>query len=805
MIEFNKILSDGIWGTICSFINANFEKIRIELLKLTHSSIYNYNKGYYSSEIKLLNRYPKPEIGWYAFVGNPWPGKVYECTTAEKWTNTGIAPVIGDEVFIQMLKYYIDNDTIYWDDAKKVIKAKGGSGSDPVEETFAITVSINPGDIGKCDVGATGDYLRIVPSADGSTYTVTTKKGGTVTVNILSGNGYTVSQLNVDKVSHGTADSYTFKNVTSNHTMYVWMKEDLIEQDVTDFLERSDMPGVYYSAIGVALEAVKSAYPDGLTKDVTISCIKKATEVRSSQFNSKYGIWVASLENWNKDSFYTLTIDGKNQYTINCKWLGGLQFNNVDNIIFKNFSMKNYCNFSGQYVPEELSAIMVRGSDANKVKNHVMYNCKFDGFYQNTAGYRSYTWYCLKFKKTANLVVDSCDFKKAAAVVLSVSGVESIEITRSNLQGEYYYDASGLGHAYLMEIGSVKGVLKLHDNVIDGVTMKEYACSFSGFSTIDMRRNVVKDSAGQVFSIDKTLNEFVIESNVFYGNITAGLYSYTRRIFGCSTIKKLDVRNNTVYFDGEFSSAQEFLSGNIDKLVNYNNIFINKLGKASAVFKVVGVKEYISGNNLYASNFYNDKPIERFGNFRIVDATNNNTDEGYENFDFETRKLAEFQKRGYEANSVAIDRNTIILDDGYKLLSSLQETYPSKIEYQAEFDKEYLKADNSSANIGAYNLAGSVFDESSDTSVGYSGVNIADSAAFTNSAAYRVPTDDILLLHINTKKRGVLFKSTFTPQTGASILRYGQIITVALSCVANGDMFANDNPYSLTIEDNNYE
>lgn len=140
------------------------------------------------------------------------------------------------------------------------------------------------------------------------------------------------------------------------------------------------------------------------------------------------------------------------------------------------------------------------------------------------------------------------------------------------------------------------------------------------------------------------MQRFNIKSNLFHSNITGGQYLYVRRIFGCSGIKELNVDNNTVYFNGEFSASQEFLSGNFEKLANYNNIFINKLGKAYVVFlNSGGVKEYLSSNNIYASAFWNNNSSERFTNFSPVKAEINEGD--YLDFSFETRKLGEYKNR----------------------------------------------------------------------------------------------------------------------------------------------------------------
>ena len=475
-----------------------------------------------------------------------------------------------DDEFIFKLRKHIDNDTIYWDGDNRVIKAKGG-----ITETVSIKVTINLANIGQCAITTTGDTINIVESEDKSNYYITATKTGTVTITIVPKDGYQVQKLNVDQVSQGAVSEYIFENLDADHTIYVWMEEMLVQTD-TDFLIRSDQPSVTYSSIGACLASLQADYPDGLTKDIMISCTKKATEIRGSEYNTQFGIWTSTLFDWNKDSLYTLTINGNGLYTINCSWLGGLLFENVDNVFIKGISMLNYCNFSGAASPEELAAIMVRSNDdTDKVKNVSLHNCKFNGYYANSSGTQAHTWYCLRFKNVANIVLDSCKLDRAGAVAVYMNGIECAEISRSHLQADYYINAAGIGHSSILAITGNNAYLKLVDNIIDGTGLIEYACSIGGVNEFDLTRNTVKNCPGQPFSISGDIQRFNIKSNLFHSNITGGQYAYVRRMFGCSSIKELNVENNTVYFNGEFSASQEFLSGNFERLVNYNNIFIH--------------------------------------------------------------------------------------------------------------------------------------------------------------------------------------------------------------------------------------
>ena len=47
------------------------------------------NKGFFQNEEALTNRYPSPEVGWWATVGDVMPGTVYRCESEGIWTNTG--------------------------------------------------------------------------------------------------------------------------------------------------------------------------------------------------------------------------------------------------------------------------------------------------------------------------------------------------------------------------------------------------------------------------------------------------------------------------------------------------------------------------------------------------------------------------------------------------------------------------------------------------------------------------------------------------------------------------------------------
>ena len=47
------------------------------------------NKGLFYTVEALKKKYPDPEVGWWAVVGNVVPGPIYRCDTPGEWTPTG--------------------------------------------------------------------------------------------------------------------------------------------------------------------------------------------------------------------------------------------------------------------------------------------------------------------------------------------------------------------------------------------------------------------------------------------------------------------------------------------------------------------------------------------------------------------------------------------------------------------------------------------------------------------------------------------------------------------------------------------
>lgn len=93
MSNLSQIKADSNWGDASNTINTNFQNMDVELEKLKNST--TKFKGYFTSESNLKNKFPSPKRGDIAFVGQPYPGNVYDVLTDGSWHNTTKAPETG--------------------------------------------------------------------------------------------------------------------------------------------------------------------------------------------------------------------------------------------------------------------------------------------------------------------------------------------------------------------------------------------------------------------------------------------------------------------------------------------------------------------------------------------------------------------------------------------------------------------------------------------------------------------------------------------------------------------------------------
>lgn len=658
-----------------------------------------------------------------------------------------------------------------------------------VVETVIITASVNSFSLSQGYIKC-GDK-RSDPST--GILEITAPKGSDVILEFTPNAGFEVSNVTIDETEQGIITQYTLISVQEDHSVNVWYKESAEIPEYTDFLQRSDLEGVYYSSLHTAMAAVKNDYPDGLTQDVTISCVKAGTEYRNptdTGKNQSERIWTAAINNWNKGTQYTLTIDGQYKYTISAYSLGGVSLRNVDNIIFRNMAFTDYSNFSKGSTAEEMAAIYSIGAIEDKNKNIVIINCTFNGQSGN-----SLAWYGIDCKLTSNVIIDKCTMVHAGGRVIKVTDVDVLEITNSSLSGDSIYS---MGHSNLLYATGAKKCL-ISDCDIDGDTFTEYVMQFVGFTDVSFKRCRIHNCSGQpVLMQGNEKIDILFESCLIDNNMKAPKYLYCKFFMRANQpVRNLTIRNNTVYLNGKGVYYQEGFSvdGNIDSLNNNNNIYIDASAQVNAFVSVTGtVVNYNGNNNLYKAILYSTG--SRFLSTKIlsIDMLLNGKD---------ARDLTAIQTLGIESGSTMLANtvNVLNVETGaadYKLIDALSATYPAVIALTPKYDKEY-KLMTDSPNIGCYNNNGSVWDETTDTSTGYAGLH--DFTHFSEAAAYTLPSDDIAVLSVNCDNRNMNVKTKLT-YTDSSLMFYGRNIVFTLQCRVNDNTGANvtNTPYSVLIE-----
>lgn len=655
-----------------------------------------------------------------------------------------------------------------------------------------ITLGVNPNDIARVkDVEGVGDVVSKVVSPNRDYYTFTVQENGEISIRIIPADGFEVDALNVDKVGQGGVDTYVFTNVTADHTMYVWMKEAPVFEYATDYLMRSDVAKVY-SSLNTCLSEIKTDYPEGLTKDITVSCIKEATCYRTSPHETG-GYRNLDLRDFNTDSVYTLIIDGKNLLTIDGDSLGGFFFEDCDNLIVRNMRFCNVATFEKAYAPETFACIRAIDQKA-RLRNIYIENVTINGL--STINGSSHTRHGIQIGGYENVTITNCKTSHISVNAISVGSAKSCHIKRSNISGEFVYgDANNSGgHAHLIDITpSIETYIE--DNDISGISYGESLLAINKCDKIIVRRNKIHDCAGPVMYVSSEIKSEHVEVsyNHIYKVNKKPLYQWDCQAFQYGNCETAIFSNNLVLMDSTYFNEFFYRAGsNIKNLINVNNIYIRTSNVNTGIFLInegSEVENVIAQNNIYKSN----------ESILFYSIPNKKLNE---------RKFASLQSKGYEAGSVLLAPDTKILiseSGGTRncLTSEYANLHKSVVEYVKEFDVEYKLNDPSNACIGAYNYYSEDFDEKEDNNEGFTGYNMASLAVISSAEQIVVPAEDFLYLVHSSKNRDKFIKLEFY-EDGKSVpsyINYGarSVVSVLPTLDSNGE-YVSDKLYNVIVK-----
>ena len=465
----------------------------------------------------------------------------------------------------------------------------------------------------------------------------------------------------------------------------------------TNFLVRSDLPDVFYSSTQSALDAVKAAYPSGLTRDVTITCVKTAKEPRTG------GVWIASLSDWNMGGMHCLAIDGAGLLTYDGKSLGCLQFKFVSNVIIRNTAFWDYANQATATTPDECEAVGFNGDKNRPARNLYIEKCLFSGV--SRADNTKLSTMSVNCYNVENIFFNSCKFSGNYGVTVSLNDCSFSSFVKNDINVAF----SNKVIAHPVAVTASEGEYMIfEDNEISGDIREVFVSSYN-ISQFICRRNKFMDGGGQALIISSAfgMKRVSIESNLFVGMNKQPVFEWLKECVSLGgTIDKAEINNNTLFANSTYYELYAFRGGDIGDLDLHNNILVDATtGKTLNGFVFTTVKSMRSGNNLYRKD----------GTLLVV--TNPSGLATSINIDWNTgRDLAKIQALGYERNSVVIAEGVKVLDiqnggTTYAITEETDALYHADNGCMPSADVGYKSPSGSVNSIGCYNLHGTAIDE----------------------------------------------------------------------------------------------
>ena len=510
------------------------------------------------------------------------------------------------------------------------------------------------------------------------------------------------------------------------------------------------------------MDAVKAAYPSGLTRDVTITCVKTAKEPRTG------GVWIASLSDWNMGGMHCLAIDGAGLLTYDGKSLGCLQFKFVSNVIIRNTAFWDYANQATATTPDECEAVGFNGDKNRPARNLYIEKCLFSGV--SRADNTKLSTMSVNCYNVENIFFNSCKFSGNYGVTVSLNDCSFSSFVKNDINVAF----SNKVIAHPVAVTASEGEYMIfEDNEISGDIREVFVSSYN-ISQFICRRNKFMDGGGQALIISSAfgMKRVSIESNLFVGMNKQPVFEWLKECVSLGgTIDKAEINNNTLFANSTYYELYAFRGGDIGDLDLHNNILVDATtGKTLNGFVFTTVKSMRSGNNLYRKD----------GTLLVV--TNPSGLATSINIDWNTgRDLAKIQALGYERNSVVIAEGVKVLDiqnggTTYAITEETDALYHADNGCMPSADVGYKSPSGSVNSIGCYNLHGTAIDETAPAA-GYAGDNITDDETFSSNAQYSFMADSMLVLMHNTRIRDMLVRFSITgPQHRYLVLgKYGSV------------------------------
>lgn len=560
---------------------------------------------------------------------------------------------------------------------------------------------------------------------------------------------------------------------------------------------RSDNQEVYYD-LRVALNAVQADYPTALTQDVTVT-VENETEFA----NDPASVFYYTMHDWNQDSNYALTIDGKGTCTLNGSTTGVFKLTSVSNVIFKGINFINISNHIDFQPPEQTCAVYAQGTRDLSSKNIVVVDCTVEGRYPTDA--TKLGRYAFIFKYLDNVSILNTDIQGFQYYTFDVVNIGALSLTKVT------FSNGGAAHYEISQPCVVN--IKLSDYLLVedcefNMNGTETFIITSNLKRLYLKRTQVYDANGEFLRLQNSVDMEIldIESCMIKDNLKNPLYPYILQNIAHNSIKVVNLRNNTIQanprdslYYGRFSIGEYIGSLNMT-----NNVF-SYYGIASLQtlpyytgFRFFEVKtdleNVVSKNNII--QFYTSKPgddVQPPRNFFIVTPSHVVQDAD-----------SLFAVTGNTVTDIFTDLADNVWEGSTAPPYTANLFAPGTLALATPVDSgslpkyELYKREVNTWTQGAYQLDTIPYVSSSVYE--YEGIDTFDETVFTSDAVYDPYSGTNLIFRAENSSLYNLYKWEFLDADANVDNYYGTAVNVQLfSRLNESGSFVSNLPYSITL------
>jgi hypothetical protein len=556
--------------------------------------------------------------------------------------------------------------------------------------------------------------------------------------------------------------------------------------DMLNGISRSDI-ATTYNSLDVCLRSIVIDYPNGLTRNVTISILNEVYNLSSHKFSTE-------LKDFNKGTPFYLHIKGENQLTIDCKTGGGMRFDHCENIIFSGIDFINASSYHDMYAPELLSALYF-----NVCRNMLVSDCRFDGTYTKDPTKRAGR-YGIVVIDNNNFTITNCHLSNFGLRAIDIQNVPVVSILKTTIENCVII-RDLISQPSIIELKNIE-VLRIEDCILDG---KGADTMISGLNVVRayINRTELKNCPGEIISLFNSIKSELlsIKNCLIKDNLFKPYYPWTKQNIEIDSIEVVEFINNTVRFTALLGDNfyARFMRANmrIGLLKNYNNVFdfympkmINNRAE-STLFQSPLIDVVESDFNIYRDYSADGNVMAN----RVFIITNTSSK-------FYTNKggtISLLRGLGLEANSVLIPTTQeLFVNDDLRKIDPAFYNFNYSSTYIPKLDIDKLLA--TVGNAGCSYVRGVV--GTNVTEIEYLGLYVPNGDIFDElETNYVVNSGSKIVLSVDKYNDEGIFIWTLSSTDAPDKIFIGTNVLVLLKSNLNAEgKYTSDKYYSLKIE-----